>query len=393
MASKSGPLKKSTSLPDVDHRTKQLHKVVRKLGLHHPNRGTNLENIQKGDLIIPREAEEVDIEDPDIKDELGLNTPDQAIDIDNTDFTAIAEEDKNREELMQYRKNYKPVEPLQTDTYVESKVTGEFVKVKHFIPEEHTIATDTSRYSGREYDNDVERVVDGVNHVQGILHAFFLLCSGLVVGVAILQVYLVFLHDDDIHFLRYYSVFSRGCRQLFFILLSVCVPVSGWRWLLERNKEKIPLITYYQPKTHWLIWWRNIISLICYIIAYFVTLLNVGNDDYIDYRYQDNPVWFDSFGLTSSEESKLQHFYEIVMVRLLCVVIAWSLVVHRFAYAEYSYLQLNSQLVARPLFNKVRSSSQTGSKMNSSRADIRGSEIEMKEMRSSDVSRSVQYVR
>lgn len=79
------------------------------------------------------------------------------------------------------------------ETYVESKTTGEFIRVRQ-SSNEQGLAADERRtgniHNIQDFDAAVDTIIDSVNNIQGWLSAFWLMISGLLVGACLIQVYL-----------------------------------------------------------------------------------------------------------------------------------------------------------------------------------------------------------
>jgi hypothetical protein len=82
------------------------------------------------------------------------------------------------------------------EAFVESKTTGEFIRVRQAPLEDGESASDAhdparhNIHNIHEFDHQIDTIIDSVNSIQGHLSAFWLLISGLLVGSCLLQVYL-----------------------------------------------------------------------------------------------------------------------------------------------------------------------------------------------------------
>lgn len=86
----------------------------------------------------------------------------------------------------------------QIDAFVESKTTGEFIRVRK-APTEGAGSLDHGGRGGdaarnvhnlSDFDAQIDTIIDHVNGIQAFLNSFWLLVSGLLVGVCLLQVYM-----------------------------------------------------------------------------------------------------------------------------------------------------------------------------------------------------------
>jgi hypothetical protein len=241
-------------------------------------------------------------------------------------------------------------EPVLQETFVESKTTGEFIRVRQAPLEDGQALADAHHAANanvhniHDFDAAIDTIVDSVNTVQSHLSSFWLMISGLLVGACLLQVYMVYLKTSDRDFLSYYSVLSGPARKVIYVLIGFSSTLACWRFSLERydpDRHLHFIHRYHAPNAHPWIWLRNVLCATVFLIGFLMTLIMVPLDDYMEDSFRTNPTWYvGTADLPDYFTSRIISWYAMSMVRLVCASIGWLCLIHRFGRAEFQFLQL-----------------------------------------------------
>jgi len=267
-----------------------------------------------------------------------------------------------------------------TDTFVESKTTGEFIRVRGgrstrdgtidprileanlemdlgspgMDPSTTTTAT-SSAHAHRSALEEYEAGMDGVllrrvDQIQAGLSGVGLMMAGLVAGACLLQVYLIYLKSSDRDFLSYYSPLAGPCRKVIYVVLGFSSILSVWRCSLERldlDRHRHFQTRYFRPNSNAWIRGRTLLTGGVFMLAFLLTTLMMPLDDYIESRWIDaGNSWFDPSAvpeLPSYFNEHIDDWYRMAVARLVLVAIGWACMMHRFARAEYQALELEQE--------------------------------------------------
>jgi hypothetical protein len=264
----------------------------------------------------------------------------------------------------------------QADAFVESKTTGEFLRVSRAPQADGEFGLDgevdpmaENKHDLPHFEREIDGIIDHVNGIQSFLSGVWLLFTGLLVGACLMQVYVVGLRNDDIDFLGYYSRFAGPARKLCGILCGFAVTLAAWRTSLERRDPDRHLHfinRYHQPNSSPWILGRNIVCATSLTISFLMTLLMVPMDNYIESHWTDSgAAWFSPTVdntvtpavitpavLPDYYTKHIKDWYSMAFVRLFFASLALLCLLHRYTLAEHHALELGQErfenrLVAR----------------------------------------------
>lgn len=244
-----------------------------------------------------------------------------------------------------------PAPPMQ-ESYVESKTTGEFIRVRQApgmdgLGEARGNSGGENKHNIADFDAQIDTIIDSVNGIQTGLSAFWLMVSGVLVGACLLQVYLIYLKESHWDFLSYYSVFAGPARKVIYVLLGFSATLACWRYSLERwdpDRHAHFISRYHYPNAAWSIWGRNLFCAVILLVAFLLTLVMVPLEDYMENQYRLNKNWF--VGLSELPQyftDRIGSWYACAMVRLIFVSLGWLCMIHRFGGAEAKFLELEQE--------------------------------------------------
>jgi hypothetical protein len=311
----------------------------------------------------------------------------------------------NREELMQYRKNVnKQAEAVLSEAFVESKSTGEFIKLtKKDIHElenqqepalgsllgtlhggetaksrlsqlsSHQLAllksgrlmqnpkTGELQYSGSNnaynsavYESEIAELSTGVNQMQSFLGLLLLSSAGLLLGITLLQVSMIYSNDSNVFsFVLAYSSTADSAGKCSFVLQCLVFSLSGWRIILESFDRINSLdISYYyryymsysgSSARKWLLAANSMIFL-CYFISSIVTFVSNEADSLLSATKSSFASWPPSnlaqlqlITQQGSYEATIKRWFQCITARLILSGLSFLLISLKFVAAEHGY--------------------------------------------------------
>jgi hypothetical protein len=260
----------------------------------------------------------------------------------------------------------RPSNRASADTFVESKTTGEFIRVRpsqaaqldgdmaaEQVRARAYAEAHANKHNIADFDASIDGIIDSVNSIQAGLSAFWLCVTGLLVGACLLQVYVVYIRSSDVDFVSFYSRFAGPARKVIYVLSGFSASLATWRLSLERlDPDRHPhfIARYHAPNSHGLAWWRNWITSGCLLLAFLLTVIMVPLEDFLETKWEENPSWIlTEDPLPSFFTDKIDDWYRMCMARLLFVAAAWLGLIARYAGAEFHFLELQQEKSERRL--------------------------------------------
>jgi len=133
------------------------------------------------------------------------------------------------------------------------------------------------------------------------LHKIFILAMGLLAGVCLLHLYLVFWNTDNVKFLKVYASLSRVVAGMIHILIVIAV-VGSYHMLSSESKhfKKISsTMVDYDTEKHRLPYYVAWFCFICYVICFVITAFNAMFVNKMYYEDAKDPEQWDRDGVES----------------------------------------------------------------------------------------------
>lgn len=244
---------------------------------------------------------------------------------------------------MNSNSNNNTISEAVDEMYVESRHTGEFIRIRVDSNSNQRIIT-----GNKSMDNIESMLIQSVNHTQSRIQLISLLSLTLLIGICLLQLCILYTNTDQYEFVQSYSTISYVVHQLINILIGLCTPISMWRLLLERN-DKSQNGYYSVDKLSRMRNWCIAISL---CIAYLSTLIITPLDDMITYSqsiyaHQGNNI------IESWMSNDITEYYVFCTIRFTFVALAWLWTIYKYVNIEKVNLQRSQEIEQLILHNNV----------------------------------------
>jgi hypothetical protein len=209
-------------------------------------------------------------------------------------------------------------------TFVENLKTGKFSKIfDNQLVIANKKATDYTPISQLSVEKKVYlRLESWLKR----LHRIFILAEGLLAGMALLHIYLVFWSNDNEEFIPVYARLSRVIAGMFHILVMISLIGSIHTLMSEYRHYKhiSSTVVDYDTEKHRLPYYVAWFCSICYSICMIITIFNAMFVNKMYYEDQRDPTFSQSIDGQFSSEMSTWAF--LCVLRALLIIVVWIVI-------------------------------------------------------------------
>eukprot|EP00743_Colponemidia_sp_Colp-15_P007662 GILK01008292.1.p1 GENE.GILK01008292.1~~GILK01008292.1.p1 ORF type:complete len:416 (+),score=59.41 GILK01008292.1:60-1250(+) len=223
--------------------------------------------------------------------------------------------------------------------YVETLLTGKFRRVLQ--PTGYVrLAVDEEEddYDPQKEEKlQLEKLSTAVQRLTSSLQVGFWFCQGLLSGLAVLHIYLVWSPANQTAFLAFYSPIARGIGQLFYIFSTISLVGSLQRFSMERaaaRKWRTQSLAAPRLPADKARYFFVVVSLLCFLVCFLCCLANWSFDQILYHKNAYLGSWWVSSPPDGTFNARQSVWTALSLLRLLSASLGWIFVVSKTRWHE-----------------------------------------------------------